>query len=154
MGKMTAKSLAETLNGREYGSEISRAECDLAKQAGLIVLCGASDDLILMYGVVNDEIGMYNGGAFRLTAEGPLEEWGADEEKSKLDALEWFRRSRLPCVLIYAMWSEGGYSWVISADIPREPFVIMEDGEEFCRGIVLKVADFIKREVHDGIDAR
>jgi hypothetical protein len=59
---MTKWSLASTISGRQYGEELTNEECALAKKHGLVVLYGASDDLIEIRGVVYDEIGMYNGG--------------------------------------------------------------------------------------------
>ena len=42
---MTAKELAELLNGREYGNEITSDEEKLAKESGLVVVFGYSDDM-------------------------------------------------------------------------------------------------------------
>jgi hypothetical protein len=43
---MTKEELAGKLDGREYGDEITQAEVEQAKDAGLVVVFGASDDLI------------------------------------------------------------------------------------------------------------
>ena len=139
---MTKWSLASTISGRQYGEELTNEECALAKKHGLVVLYGASDDLIEIRGVVYDEIGMYNGGDFQLTAEGVIEFWGDNGEKLKDEAMKWFAKQALPKALITTKWSVGDYSWVISSDIPFEPFDIMEDSEKFCRGIVISVSDF------------
>lgn len=41
---MTAKELAEMLSGRKYGMEITSEEARAAKDAGLVVVYGYSDD--------------------------------------------------------------------------------------------------------------
>jgi len=41
-----------------------------------------------------------------------------------------------------ALWAkEDGYSWTYRTDIPHATFEIVEDGEPYCRGIVIDVAD-------------
>ena len=57
--KMTMETLAAILDGREIGSEITKAEADQAKAAGLVVVFGASDDLMEFRGAIYDEIGCY-----------------------------------------------------------------------------------------------
>lgn len=59
---MTPKELAERLNGREYGSEITLEEMHIAKEFGLVVVFGASDDLMEFRGAIDDEGGCFGGG--------------------------------------------------------------------------------------------
>ena len=40
------KEFANRLNGREYGQELTPAEAQRAKEAGIVVVFGASDDLM------------------------------------------------------------------------------------------------------------
>ena len=54
---MTAKELAEKLNGREYGNDITDEEATAAKKAGLLVIYGYSDDNIEFRGIIYDERG-------------------------------------------------------------------------------------------------
>jgi hypothetical protein len=60
---MTKEQLAALLNGREYGSEITREESAQAAKDGLVVLFGASDDLAEFRGAIHDEHGCWDGGA-------------------------------------------------------------------------------------------
>ncbi len=57
---MNAKQLAAQLNGREYGSEITKEEEAAAKKAGLVVVYGASDDLVELRGAIEEEVGAYD----------------------------------------------------------------------------------------------
>ena len=42
---------------------------------------------------------------------------------------------------IKAIWSDGEYSWRYETAIPCERFVVKEDGEPYCQGIVFALAD-------------
>jgi len=63
---MNVKQLAELLNGTEYPLRISN---ELSKQAadhGLVIVYGASDDLVEFAGAINDELCAYDGGQYLL----------------------------------------------------------------------------------------
>ena len=51
---MTAAKLAEQLNGIEYPASISRDLEAQAKAAGLVIVFGASDDLMEFRGAIHD----------------------------------------------------------------------------------------------------
>jgi hypothetical protein len=40
---------------------------------------------------------------------------------------------------IKALWDTEGYSWVYETEMPHASFDIMEDGETYCRGIVVEL---------------
>lgn len=56
---MTAKELAEMLSGRKYGMEITSEEARAAKDAGLVVVYGYSDDNVEFRGAIDEEVGAY-----------------------------------------------------------------------------------------------
>ena len=58
---MTKEQFAEMLNGSEYRNEISRDQAKIAKDHNLLVCFGASDDLLEMRGIINDELGAWDG---------------------------------------------------------------------------------------------
>lgn len=138
------EDLAALLQGREYGSEITTAEEAQAKAAGLIVIFGYSDDSVELRGAVHDEIGMYGGGEFSITSEASIiKEWDADDAQSFDAAREYFRRYALLKVTVNAEWSPSDeeMSWRYVTNLPHATFDAMEDGEVYCRGIVIAVAD-------------
>lgn len=137
---ITAHELAATLNGREYGKEITRTEEAEAKAAGLVVVFGASDDLTEFRGAINEEFGAYEGETFCVDSKGVRESW-PEELVTEDWAREFFAREALPSTAVTAAWSEGGYSWIISTTIPNATFDIFEDGEPYCRGIVFALSD-------------
>lgn len=133
---MNAKELAEKLIGATYGHVISRELAAEAKAAGLVVVYGASDDLMEFEGAINDELGAYNGGRAHLTSAGLLKNDCENDECPHFDKLK--QRAET----IEALWDAGdGYSWKFKTDIPHETFEITEDGEPYCRGIVFALSD-------------
>jgi hypothetical protein len=139
---MDANTLAMLLDGREYGSEITRDEEAQAKAAGLIVAFGASDDLLELRGAINDETYPSDSIGARVDAKGVVPTFDSLLEDGDKDALrDYFKRENGGAV-IRAMWEgEAGYSWIISSDVPHATFEVCEDGEAYCRGIVFALAD-------------
>ena len=137
---MNAKELAAKLNGREYLQELMTEDERQAKEAGLVVVFGASDDLIEFRGAIHDEGDCYNGGEILFDSKGALPSWGvaSDSEES---AEAYFER-KLNARKIEALWAnEPGYTWTYKTDIPHETFEIVEDGKPYCRGVVFALAD-------------
>ena len=71
---MTKEQLAEMLNGRQYGDETTPEIERLAKENGLCIAFGASDDLLEFRGSVYDEAGAYNGTVVYLSKKGNVKE--------------------------------------------------------------------------------
>ncbi|EKT4476601.1 hypothetical protein LU640_29290 [Pseudomonas monteilii] len=136
---MTKEELAAQLNGLEYTTRIPGALIVAAQSAGLVILCGASDDLMEFYGARREEIGCYAGGTAFVDAGGVLPDrdcLDGDEELA-----EYVQRQKL-AKPIEALWcKEPGYSWTYKTDIPHATFEVVEDEEPYCRGIVFALAD-------------
>ena len=132
----TKEELAALLNGREIGEEINLGEEDIAKQAGLVVVFGASDDLVEFRGAIHDEVGCFHGDDVFLLPAGPLAEHGYcecdfcgyDELKKKAKKIE-------------AIFVGNGYDWSYKTDIPHATFEILENGAKYCRGLVISISD-------------
>lgn len=141
---MNKEQFAELLNGRQYREEMSDEEHKLAKENGLLVCFGASDDLLELRGIVYDEVGAWDGGsAFLVKKRGGkidvLSEDDFKEVKELMDDKDL--EFSLPKVKIEAEWSPTeleGCSWLIKSDLPHSTFDIMEDGELYCRGLIIE----------------
>lgn len=134
---MNTKEFAKMLNGRERGAEISREEERLAKTHGLVVVFGASDDLMEICGAIEEEFDCYEGGTTHITKTGVLSEPECDPEDCP-----YFAAARSVAKTIKAVWhDEGGPCWTYETEIPHETFNICEDGEVWCIGIVFSVED-------------
>lgn len=140
--KLTKEKLAEMLNCNEYGDEITNEQEQQAKDSGLVVVFGYSDDNMEFRGALDDEFGCYDGREIWFTKIG-LEIDDDDMEVIKKYDLE----PKLNC--IEAVWDEGydtgegdeTCSWQYKTDIPHSTFRIMEGGDLYCIGIVFDIND-------------
>jgi len=143
---MTKEQFAEMLNVRQYRNEIAETESKLAQEHGLLVVFGASDDLMEFRGVLDDEIGAWDGAIAYLTTDKQNRLSLLQVEDDDEDNIDEYR----PFTKIEAEWcpenEEGEViaSWLIKTDIPHVTFDITEDGELYCRGIVIDEADVLK----------
>jgi hypothetical protein len=141
---MSKEEFANLLNGRQYRNEITKEEAQLANDHGLLVCFGASDDLLELRGIIDDELGAGDGEMFALyfrdrqtiaiLPEVEFEE-GQKEVSYIGDELRgvWFRTDWTP--------KDLKCSWRLKTDLPHATFDIMEDGELYCRGIVVSKTD-------------
>lgn len=137
--KITKESLAAALNGGQYPFDPTAEQVEQAKAAGLIIIYGASDDLMEIRGVFRDEAGVDGGGFVYLDRKGVLDRDQCDSDEQIADYTIRKRKSRS----IEALWcEEGDYSWTYRTEIPHSTFEIEdEDGFPYCRGIVIDIAD-------------
>ncbi len=139
---MTKETLAALLNGREYRDEITAQEEAEAKDAGLVVLFGASDDLAEFRGAICDEAGC--GGdedRILIDAKGELQPWedARHDLDSEEEVLEYFERKKKAVSVVARFDSEGYSHTFVTPGIPYSTFDIIEDGEKYCRGIVFEM---------------
>lgn len=140
---LTKEELASLLNGRQYGDEISSAECYKAKQSGLVVVYGASDDLMEFAGAIDEEVGAYEGTTVLIDEEGVIErpesdDWDDDRNEGKFYT---YLTRKTRGQKITSIWNEGGYSWQYKTKIPHSTFEIMDDEDKYCKGIVFYLCE-------------
>lgn len=138
--------MAALLNGREYGSEITRDEATLAEASGLVVAFGYSDDNMEIRGAWGeDEFGCYDGGSWKIGSAGFLKDWDSIDHDDETECEAYFKAKPSATKQLTAIWcpQDLGCSWAYELDIPHASFDIMEDGDLFCRGIVFAVADLV-----------
>lgn len=139
---MDAKELAQQLNGSKYPCDIPKALAQLAKDNGLVIVYGASDDLMEFDGAFRDEVGAYEGTTVKISAKGLLPNF-EDINKDDKDALrKYFATESIGHSTIEALWcKEDGYSFTYKTAIPHATFDVLEDGDKYCRGIVFKLSE-------------
>lgn len=138
---LTKELLAVALHGRARGDEMTKEEEQQAKAAGLVVIFGASDDLMELRGAITDEFSCYDGGTALIDAKGLLPERENIEGDDELK--DYFAREPL-AKKIEALWGdEGDYSWTYRTNIPHATFDVVGEGGPFCRGIVISVGDLV-----------
>jgi hypothetical protein len=140
---MNKEQFAELLNGRQYRDEITKEEEKLAKENGLLICFGASDDLLEFRGIVYDEVGAYDGGSALLVKKkgGKIDVMSEDDFKEVQEIMDDKELDfELPKVEVVAEWCPDDLecSWRIKSDLPHATFDIMEDGELYCRGIIIE----------------
>ncbi len=135
---MNMTELADKLNG-EYPLYISKELIEQAKAAGLVIVYGASDDLMEFRGAIHDEFGCWEGGTVRVDAKGVLPNRDDIDDD---EALKDFFAREPSAVEIDALWcDEDEYSWTYRTDIPNATFIVTDHGAPYCRGIVFSLTD-------------
>lgn len=130
---MELKEFAESISGREYGyAPFTEEEIKTAEENGFVIVYGASDDLMEFEGAIRDEGSCYDGGKVFFNRNGVCQD--SEDEKNYPNWIE-------------ALWcddsarDESGniITWTYRTDIPHETFMVYEDGESYCRGIVFNI---------------
>jgi hypothetical protein len=129
---------ADKLSGREYGDELTLEEERQAKDDGVIIIFGASDDLLEFRGAVNDEVNAINGAKVRLTTKPSV-----FSEKENAETYEYNQDQINDMPIVKATFCPKDHNgntwatWEVNTNISHAVFYIMEEGEYFCRGIVI-----------------
>lgn len=147
---MTKEELANLLNGREYGEEITEAEEKEAEASCLLVIFGGGDDLVELRGAIDEEFGAYNGVTFGLLDGGTVELYidaSRREELESLGMMSAYEARLASATKVEAVWgskdaADDGFAWTFRTDAPHATFDILEGREEdggnhYCRGIVI-----------------
>lgn len=143
---MTKEQLSQLLDGNEYRDEMSKEQERIAQENNLLVLFGASDDLLEMRGVIYDEVGAWIGGEYALALDGEMYADGVEKNtyhKAKgnlvLPLSDVNDNDDNPR-LIRVEWCPGGQprlSWRVTSNMPCDSFTICDEGEPYCQGIVI-----------------
>lgn len=136
--KMTPTELAQMLDGAEYGLDDRKEELNLARENGLVVVYGYSDDLMEFEGAIRDEVGCYEGGKALLTADGVLNNL---MDECDFHDCKFYKLAAKNAKAIKAVWCAPGseYAWTYETDIPHSAFRVLEGGEPYCEGIVFSI---------------
>ena len=126
--KVTKEDLAKILNGREYGNEITKEEELLAKENGLVVVFGHSDDCIEFRGAMNDEFGQ----SVNFTKDGEIRHCDDD--------CPYFTKALNESSKIFRKPSKTTeHYWVFETIIPHAEFDVFEDGDLYGKGLVFDI---------------
>ena len=135
---MNALTKEEAARQLEYRSEGSRELFVAMKEAGLVAVFGASDDLVEFRGAIYDEVAAYEGTRVYVTANGLVENRCANE------CCPYHRDEKAKAATIRVIWNDPGpMSWTYETAIPHVTFLIKEGDEDYCRGIVFALADVV-----------
>ena len=132
---MNEKEIVAILDGIEYGVDLSAAAVLDAKRNGIVIVFGASDDLMEFRGAMEGEVVCYEGGIAHIDKNGLVQNECNNKDYPPLQETIQHTKS------IRAILDSEGYSWVYKTDIPHETFDILEEGQKYCRGIVFSMED-------------
>jgi len=105
-----------------YGEELTSELEQEAKEKGIVVVFGASDDLMELRGAIYDEVGCYDGGIGYFNEKGVVKNKCVDKDcpnfHKQLDNLK----------TIEAVWIEndGDFNWIYETEIPHETFEVYD----------------------------
>jgi len=134
---MHSKELAKLLNGRQYGSEITKEEAKQAKENNLVVVFGYSDDGVELKGAIDEEFGIDR---IYLNKNGLIENKCDDEDcpyyQELIESANYIHSE-------YCGFPEMPNGWMFKFNnpVPHETFDIVEDDEVSCKGIVFSLND-------------
>jgi len=135
---MNIAAIAKALDRSIYPVRVSKEVVEIAKEKGIVIVFGASDDLMEFRGAIDDEVGCYDGGSALIDEKGLLP---CRESIDDDDELEEFFARKKSAVKIDAVWCEGGYSWIYRAPFPHATFEAIDDDDLYCRGIVFDLSE-------------
>lgn len=144
MSILTAEQFARLLDGREYTEEMSEDDNAIAAESRLFVFFGYSDDNLELRGIIYDEIGAYEGIEVCIAKTLHTPYWGIINEEMKAIVGNFVKNLKNFIVKIDWCPEYLDCSWLITTDVPSFPFDIMEDGDLFCRGIVIAESDVLE----------
>lgn len=128
------ENLAAALNvqNMQYRDEPAPELVAVAEANRLVIIFGESDDLMEFRGAVHDEIGAFNGATAYFDSNGLV------QNDCDNDECPHFERAKERAASVDAIWSPNEtQSWGYKTAIPHSTFDIHEDGELYCRGIVI-----------------
>lgn len=135
---MNAAELASQLNGTEYPFHPDQDIRQKAKESGLVIVYGASDDLMELDGAIYDEVEVLSNKKVLVHKGGVL---GSKDDLETDEEIEQWLNNKKNSRAIEAIWLEDGYSWSYRTDIPHATFEIIEGNEKYCRGMVVDLKD-------------
>ena len=141
---MNKEQLAAQLDGTEYPLRIDEDTEQLANAQGLLIVFGASDDLIEFRGAIHDEGGAWDGGTFYIDKQGLVPNFEHINKNDKQALRDYFAREpESKNNSIEAIWGdkEKGCSFWYKTDIPHAVFEVTEDDGIYCYGIVIDMKD-------------
>ena len=142
--EVTPASIAAKLNGLNYPLRIPAEIAAAAKAAGIVIVYGASDDLMEFEGAIRDEVGVYDGGTAEVDAKGLLGNWESLRDDGDKEEIADFLARQPKAQTIEAIWTPEdlpGTSWAYKTSIPHVTFDVIEDDDVYCKGIVFALAD-------------
>ncbi len=140
---ITKEKLAQSLSGRTYPDVITGDEKVAASESGLIVIFGYSDDTICFRGLIGDDVYVGDDTDFVIVAPGTelpcIDPEEVYRKCSDFEAIIIEEDSPITENRVKALFSQDELDciWLIKTEMEHATFDVMEDGELYCRGIII-----------------
>lgn len=146
---MTKEDFAQQITMRAYTEEMTDAEKIQARDAGLVVIFGRSDDITVLAGAIDEAF--YDGKPIMLNPQGALSGLndGDTYEFNNLSDMEACVDQLRYSKPVKAIWhnSPSEYCWTFETDIPHATFEVIDGEESYCLGIVIDMKDLAVEEM-------
>jgi hypothetical protein len=134
----------QELDGIQYPPRGCDEVFEYAKDNGLVIVFGASDDLVELRGAIHDEVGACDGVVFYVDEQGVIPAFEDIDSDDKEALRDYFAREGKGKA-IEAVWCprDGGIviaSWGYVTEIPHRTFIVHKDDAFYCFGIVFELA--------------
>lgn len=124
--QVTAKQLAEMLDGFSTDDKFTTHVLKLAKSNNLVIVTAIGIDCVQFNGAISDEADCYKGGDLFIDKESVYIR--QDKDKSRK--------------LITAFWEKNRiYTWKFITKIPHAKFSMLQDGKKWCEAIIYCIDD-------------
>ena len=142
----TKEAFAKMLDGRQVGKELTEQEEHAAKRTNLLIVFGASDDLVELRGAINNEASArWRDTKVHIDPELPAMMDSACECGKECP---YFQDLLAGKPWIQPQWDKGGVPWTYSTAIPNAKFKILDGDELYCIGLVIDLDEVkLQREL-------
>lgn len=142
---MTKEQLAEQLDGIEYLKEIPTELLREARKNNLVIIYGYSDDLVEIEGAIVDEISGNSLIEFYLGEKDilrmPDKDDFPEEDSFEIAILHYFASKKKAAKIKAKFGEDESYSWIIHTDAPHVSFNILDEGDLWCRALVIDLKE-------------
>lgn len=128
--KMTKLELAKMLDNCQYRNELAGVDMDLVIKSNLVIVHGASDDLVEFRGAIDDELGGWGGATIFINRSGVV------RNDCDSDCCPYFQPSGRK---IEAISGADGVMWTYQSDIEHIEFNVLDGTDLYCKGIVFSL---------------
>lgn len=134
--KSTSFELAGFLDNRSYCDELNQTLRNFAKDNRLVIVYGASDDLMEFDGSWYDEAGVSDGDVVYVNMKGIVKHPECNCEYADQHHMSIIKKS-----IPIEVHQDYNPFWHYKTVIPHAKFKIMEDEDIYCEGIVFSLDD-------------
>ncbi|TGE29774.1 hypothetical protein [Hymenobacter metallicola] len=143
---MTKEQLAASLDGCQYRDEVNKEWAKIAEEAGLIVVFGASDDLMEVRGAVDDELNAWDGVEavfYKHNTGFSVIENNSETIREIEDDFHLYKAlgAMLDRHNLVRITPAKDCQWDVITTLPHAKFDVKEEEDLYCRAVVIDIKD-------------